>query len=99
MTRLRCAILDDYQNVALQMADWSKLADRIDITTFHVPFESAAAATKALRDFDIICAMRERTPFGAEVLSALPNLKLLLPAGIRNAAFDLEPAKARHIVL
>src|SRR5947207_3349708 len=99
MTRLRCAILDDYQNVALQMADWAQLADNVDVTTFNAPFASAAAATEALQDFDIVCAMRERTPFGADVLSALPKLKLLLTSGMRNASFDLDAAKARDIVV
>jgi D-3-phosphoglycerate dehydrogenase len=99
MTRLRCAILDDYQNVALEMADWSPLADRIDITVFNAPFAGAAAAIEALQDFDIVCAMRERTPFPAEVLSALPKLKLLLTSGGRNASFDLEAAKARNVVV
>jgi phosphoglycerate dehydrogenase-like enzyme len=99
MTRLRCAILDDYQNVALQMADRTQLADRVDVTVFTAPFEGAAAATAALQDFDIVCAMRERTPFGADVLSALPKLKLLLTSGMRNASFDLDTAKARNIVV
>jgi D-3-phosphoglycerate dehydrogenase len=99
MTRLRCAILDDYQNVALKMADWSPLADRIDITVFNAPFADAAAAIEALKDFEIVCAMRERTPFPAEVLSALPKLKLLLTSGGRNASFDLAAAKAQGIVV
>jgi phosphoglycerate dehydrogenase-like enzyme len=99
MTRLRCAILDDYQNVALQMADWTQLADRVDVTVFNAPFENAAAAIEALQDFEIVCAMRERTPFGADVLAALPKLKLLLTSGMRNASFDLETAKARGIVV
>jgi phosphoglycerate dehydrogenase-like enzyme len=99
MTRLRCAILDDYQNVALQMANWALLADRVDVTTFNAPFESPAAAVAALQDFDIVCAMRERTPFGADVLGALPNLKLLLTSGMRNASFDLDTAKARGVVV
>jgi D-3-phosphoglycerate dehydrogenase len=99
MTRLRCAILDDYQNVALQLADWTSLANSVDVTVFNAPFDSAAAATESLQDFEIVCAMRERTPFGAEVLSALPKLKLLLTSGMRNAAFDLDTAKARNIVV
>ena len=99
MTRLRCAILDDYQNVALQMADWTQLADRVDVTVFNAPFEDAAAAIAALKEFEIICAMRERTPFGADVLAALPKLKLLLTSGMRNASFDLETAKARGVVV
>jgi D-3-phosphoglycerate dehydrogenase len=99
MTRLRCAILDDYQNVALQMADWTQLADRLDVTVFNAPFEDAAAAIAALKEFEIICAMRERTPFGADVLAALPKLKLLLTSGMRNASFDLETAKTRGVVV
>ncbi len=61
MTRLRCAILDDYQNVALQLADWGPLADRIDVTVFDQPFASAEAAAGALKDFEIICAMPRST--------------------------------------
>jgi D-3-phosphoglycerate dehydrogenase len=99
MTRLRCAILDDYQNAALKLADWSKLADRVDITVFDKPFASSDEAVRALQDFAIVCAMRERTPFGRDVLEALPNLKLLLTSGMRNASFDLETAKARGIVV
>jgi phosphoglycerate dehydrogenase-like enzyme len=99
MTRLRCAILDDYQNVALQMADWSPLTDKVEVTVFNAPFADAAAAIAALQDFEIVCAMRERTPFPAAVLAALPKLKLLLTSGGRNASFDLEAAKARGIVV
>ena len=99
MTRLRCAILDDYQNVALQMADWAQLGDRVEVSTFNTPFESAGQTIGALKEFDIICAMRERTPFGGDVLSALPKLKLLLTSGMRNASFDLETAKHRDIVV
>ena len=94
MTRLRCAILDDYQNVALRSADWSSLGDRIDVTVFDKPFEGQADAAAALRDFEIICAMRERTPFPGALFDALPALKLLITSGMRNAAIDL--AAARH---
>jgi D-3-phosphoglycerate dehydrogenase len=99
MTRLRCAILDDYQSVALKLADWSPLGDRVDITVFSEPFASGAAAAAALKDFEIVCAMRERTPFGADVLNALPKLKLLLTSGLRNASFDLATAKQRGIAV
>lgn len=99
MMRYRCAILDDYQNVALTFADWSPLKDRIDITVFDKPFASSDEAVRALQDFEIVCAMRERTPFSSEVLTALPNLKLLLTSGMRNAAFDLETAKERGITV
>ena len=63
MTRLRCAILDDYYDTALTLADWPKLADRVDTTTFTHHFTSEKDAQSALADFDIICAMRERTAF------------------------------------
>lgn len=96
---LRCAILDDYQNVALKFADWSPLKDKIDITVFDKPFASQDDAIRALQDFEIVCAMRERTPFPREVLTALPKLKLLLTSGMRNAAFDLEAAKERGITV
>ena len=58
MTRLRCAILDDYLNLTLTITDWSKVTDRVDITVFNQPFASEAAAAEALKDFEIICAMR-----------------------------------------
>lgn len=99
MTRLRCAILDDYQNVALKLADWGPLADRVETTVFDAPFASPDAAIAALQDFEIVCAMRERTPFPRAVFEALPKLKLLITSGMRNAAIDLEAAKARGVVV
>jgi phosphoglycerate dehydrogenase-like enzyme len=97
--RYRCAILDDYQNVALRLADWSKLQDQIDITVFDKPFSSTQEAISALTDFEIVCAMRERTPLRRQTLDALPNLKLLLTSGMRNAAIDLAAAKERGITV
>ncbi|MDO9564262.1 MAG: D-2-hydroxyacid dehydrogenase family protein, partial [Bradyrhizobium sp.] len=99
MTRLRCAILDDYLNVALDIADWSKVSDRIDVTVFDQPFASQQEAAAALKDFEIICAMRERTPFPRALFAALPRLKLFMTSGRRNAALDLEAAKDQGIVL
>ena len=99
MTRLRCAILDDYMNLSLRVADWSKVSDRVDVTVFNEPFASPEAAAAALRDFEIICAMRERTPFPRTLFAALPKLKLLITSGMRNAALDLEAAKEHQVVL
>jgi phosphoglycerate dehydrogenase-like enzyme len=99
MTRLRCAILDDYINLTRQVADWSKVEDRIDITVFNEPFASPEAAAHALKDFEIICAMRERTPFPRTLFAALPKLKLLITSGMRNAAIDMEAAKDHGVVL
>jgi phosphoglycerate dehydrogenase-like enzyme len=99
MTRLRCAILDDYFKLSLSIADWSKVEDRIDITVFEQPFANAEAAASALKDFEIICAMRERTAFPRTLFAALPRLKLLITSGMRNAAIDMEAAKDHNIVL
>ncbi|WP_315837984.1 D-2-hydroxyacid dehydrogenase family protein [Bradyrhizobium prioriisuperbiae] len=96
---LRCAILDDYQSVALKLADWTPIRDRVDVTVFDKPFANASEAVCALQDFEIVCAMRERTPFPGDVLSALPKLKLLLTSGMRNASFDLATAKARDVTV
>jgi phosphoglycerate dehydrogenase-like enzyme len=98
MTRLRCAILDDYFNVTLKIADWSKIADRVDVTVFDQPFASSEAAAGALKDFEIICVMRERTPFPRTLLAALPKLKLLITSGMRNASIDSEAAKEQGVV-
>ena len=99
MTRLRCAILDDYFNLALNVADWSKLSERVDVTVFNHPFASEQAAAGALADFDIICAMRERTAFPKSLFAALPRLKLLLTSGMRNAAIDMAAAKEHKVVV
>ena len=93
MTRLRCAILDDYFKLSLTSADWSKVADRVDLTVFEKPFKSEAEAASALKDFPIILAMRERTAFPRSLFAALPNLKLMITSGMRNAAIDFEAAK------
>jgi phosphoglycerate dehydrogenase-like enzyme len=99
MTRLRCAILDDYLNLALSVADWSKIKDRVDVTVFNQPFASREAAASALKDFEIICAMRERTPFPRAMFESLPKLKLLITSGMRNNSIDMQAAKDRQVVV
>ncbi|WP_342712907.1 D-2-hydroxyacid dehydrogenase family protein [Bradyrhizobium sp. B124] len=99
MTRLRCAILDDYFDIALSLADWPAIKDRVEVTVFDKPFASGAEAAERLKDFEIVCAMRERTPFPRSLLDALPRLKLLITSGMRNAAIDMEAAKERQVVL
>src|ERR1700749_3502666 len=99
MTRLRCAILDDYFKLSLTSADWSKITDRVDLTVFEKPFKSEAEVTSALKDFPIILAMRERTAFPRAQFAALPNLKLMITSGMRNAAIDFEAAKDHNVVL
>jgi D-3-phosphoglycerate dehydrogenase len=99
MTRLRCAILDDYYDTALSLADWPRLADKVDVTAFAHPFAGEDAAAAALADVDIVCAMRERTPLPRTLIERLPKLKLLITSGMRNAAIDTEAAKAQGIVV
>jgi D-3-phosphoglycerate dehydrogenase len=96
---LRCAILDDYQNVALTMADWSKVTDDIEITVFNDHLGPAEKVVAALKDFAIVCAMRERTAFPRAVIEVLPDLELLITTGMRNASIDLEAAKANNVVV
>jgi len=99
MTRLRCAILDDYFKLSLTSADWSKVTDRVELTVFERPFKSEAEAAAALKDYEIILAMRERTAFPRSLFAALPKLKLMITSGMRNAAIDLEAAKDHNVVL
>ena len=93
------AILDDYQNVAFSLADWSRLRSQHQVTAFNNAFENQEAARKALAGFEVVCLMRERTPFPKSLIDALPNLKLIVTAGMRNASVDMEAAKARGIVV
>jgi phosphoglycerate dehydrogenase-like enzyme len=99
MPRYRCAILDDYQNVALKVADWSKVAGDLDIKVFNEHLGGPDKVIKALADFEIVCAMRERTPFPRAVIEKLPKLKLLITTGLRNASFDVAAAKERGVVV
>lgn len=95
--RPRIAICDDYERAALAAADWSAIRERADVTVFEEPFGDAARAIGALRDFDAVCLMRERTPFPADVIDALPRLKFIVFTGERNLAVDHEAAARRGI--
>jgi D-3-phosphoglycerate dehydrogenase len=95
MMQHRCAILDDYQNVALRLADWSAVQKDAEIVVFTEPLGETLKET--LRDFSILCLMRERTPFDRATIEALPNLKLIVTSGMRNAAIDIAAAAARGI--
>ncbi|HWV43972.1 D-2-hydroxyacid dehydrogenase family protein [Pseudorhodoplanes sp.] len=97
--RYRCAVLDDYQNVALKMADWSKVTGDVDLTVFNERLGDEAAVAAALRDFDIVCIMRERTPLPRSLIEKLPNLKLLVTSGMKNAAIDVAAAKQQGVVV
>jgi len=97
MPRHRCAILDDYQNVALKVTDWSKVAGDLDIKVFSEHLGGPDNVAKALQGFEIIVAMRERTGFPRAVIEKLPDLKLLITTGMRNASIDSAAAKERGV--
>src|SRR5712664_3937160 len=88
----RVAVLDDYQGVALEMANWSALAPDCRVQVFRNHLTDRDALADRLRDFDIVTCMRERTPFRRDLMERLPNLRLLVTTGMRNAAIDVEAA-------
>ena len=92
---IRIAILDDYQNVSLEMADWSPLAGRAAITVFNDHLSNCDDDVERLLPFEVICVMRERTPLTRSVIERLPRLKLIASTGARNAAIDGEAAAER----
>jgi phosphoglycerate dehydrogenase-like enzyme len=96
---MRVAILDDYQQVALASADWSAVRELAEIHVFAQHIGRTEALVSALEPFDVVVAMRERTPFDAERLGRLPQLKLLVTTGTSNASIDLEAAAARGITV
>ncbi len=97
--KLRCVVLDDYQNIALKYADWSAVTNDINVRVTNAPLGSNARVIEALADAEIVCLMRERTAFPREVIEALPKLKLIVTTGMYNAAVDLPFALQRGIVI
>src|SRR5246127_5821832 len=89
---MKVAILDDYQNVALRLADWSAVRRHAEIVVFNDHLVEPSAVIERLRPFDVVCVMRERTPLPREILQQLPNLKLIASTGPRNASIDTEAA-------
>ncbi len=89
---MKVAILDDYQNVALQLADWSGVRTHAQITVFNDHVADPSAVVERLRPFDVVSVMRERTPLTREILQQLPNLKLIASTGPRNASIDTHTA-------
>jgi phosphoglycerate dehydrogenase-like enzyme len=96
---LRAAILDDYQNCALKLADWSSIAKDVEVKAFTAPIGDDDAVIKALQGFAIVNMMRERTPFNRKVIEGLPELKLLITTGARNASIDLKACAERGITV
>ncbi|QGZ58896.1 D-2-hydroxyacid dehydrogenase family protein [Paraburkholderia acidiphila] len=94
---VRIAILDDYQNAALEMADWSPLKGRAEITVFNDHVAQPDQVVERFKPFDVLCVMRERTPLTREIIERLPNLKLIASTGPGNASIDMDAAAERDI--
>jgi phosphoglycerate dehydrogenase-like enzyme len=90
---VRVAVLDDYQDVALKMADWSVLPSKTQVQVFRDHLSGEKAVAERLQGFEIAVAMRERTPFPRTLLQRLPKLKLLITTGMRNASIDVAAAR------
>ena len=99
MKKCQIAVLDDYQNAALESADWSVLRDRADITVFEDHLADPDAVIERLLPFDVVCVMRERTPLPRKVIERLPNLKLIASTGPANASIDVAAAGDRGIAV
>ena len=97
---MRLSILDDYQGVALDMADWSSVRSRgIEIAVERFPFADAEDVVRSLADSEIVAAMRERTAFPKSIVDRLPKLKLLITTGMRNASFDMAALRDRGVTV
>ena len=96
---MKIAILDDYQNVALQMADWTAISKRAEVTVFNDHLSDPDAVVRRLEPFDVVCVMRERTPLRRDTIARLPNLKLIASTAPRNAGIDVEAAKEHGIAI
>ncbi|CAM2755990.1 MULTISPECIES: D-2-hydroxyacid dehydrogenase family protein [Methylobacterium] len=94
-----CLILDDYQDAALGLADWARLADRVAVSTITDHIADRGALVSRIDQAEILVIMRERTPFPADLLERLPRLKLLVTSGMRNLAIDVAAARSRGITV
>lgn len=96
---MRVAVLDDYQRVALAMADWSPVLERAEVDVFTDHVAEHDALVERLTPYDAVVLMRERTPFPATVIERLPRLRLIVTTGARNASIDVGAARARDVVV
>jgi phosphoglycerate dehydrogenase-like enzyme len=96
---MKVAVLDDYQGVALSMADWSPVRERAEVQVFGDHVADPALLVERLEPFDAVVLMRERTPLPAEVIAGLPRLRLIVTTGARNASIDVAAARARGVVV
>ena len=95
----RLAILDDYQKIALESADWESLPSSVTVDVFHENLKDREALVERLAPYDILVIMRERTPFPRALIERLPNLKLLITTSRRNRSIDLAACADRGVVV
>jgi phosphoglycerate dehydrogenase-like enzyme len=98
-TRAAVAVLDDYQGVALELADWSPVLARASVDVFRDHISGADAIVERLLPYDVVCVMRERTPLTRAILERLPKLKMIASTAPRNASIDAAAAKERGIAV
>src|SRR3990170_3978630 len=96
---VQIAILDDYQEVARHFGPWESLGDDVEVTVFHDHISNDGVLRDLLTDFEVVVAMRERTPFTAKRLAELPNLRLLVTTGMGNASIDMDVARELGVVV
>jgi phosphoglycerate dehydrogenase-like enzyme len=97
--RFSIAVLDDYQNVAISLADWSVLDDRASVAVFNDHLADADLVVERLQPFDVVCVMRERTPLTRAIIERLPRLRLIASTALRNASIDVKAAEERGIAI
>ncbi|MEU2536599.1 D-2-hydroxyacid dehydrogenase family protein [Streptomyces iakyrus] len=97
--RLRCAVLDDFQQVAAEAADWSVVADDVEVVSFDRHIEGEDDLAAALAGFDIVVTLRERVPFPGSLIARLPQLKLIVASGMRNSVIDYAAAEAHGVTV
>ncbi|NEE21631.1 D-2-hydroxyacid dehydrogenase family protein [Streptomyces sp. SID7499] len=97
--RLRCAVLDDFQQVATEVADWAVVADDVEVVSFDRHIEGEDDLAAALAGFDIVVTLRERVPFPGSLIARLPRLKLIVASGMRNSVIDYAAAEAHGVTV
>lgn len=97
--KIKCAILDDYQNIALKMADWSAVSGHVELQVIRRHIDGEEELLTEIGSCQILLVMRERTPITAALLTRLPELKLIVTTGMRNASIDIAEANKRGILV
>ncbi|SED57713.1 Phosphoglycerate dehydrogenase [Streptomyces sp. 3213] len=96
---LRCVVLDDFQNVATELADWSVVEDAVEVVSLREHLDGEGQLAAALATADIVVTLRERVPFPASLFARLPRLKLLIASGMRNTVIDYAAAEAHGVTV